>query len=1125
VVLRTQPAADVTVHVTTSAQAQAAPAAVTFTANDWNVPRTVTLTATDDDVDEASPLATSVTQAATSSDPTYDGIAVATIGFAVTDDDEAGIEFDSGAATAVSEPATSGSFRVRLASEPTAPVALLLSGTQVTATPTLTFTPADWNTFQTVTVTALDDLVQEASPHAGSVSLDATSTDTDYENLAIATHAVSITDDDVAALVVADTGGATTVTEAGPGTDVVQVSLATEPTADVVVTPAVTLGNARVTVSGALTFTGGPTGTWATPQDVTVTAVDDAVDRDVDPGAIPLTATSPAGDVDYPALAAVVKAVAVTDDDEAGLEFESLAATAVSEPATTGTFRVRLTSQPTAAVSIALSGDQVTTTPTPTFSTANWHAYQTVTVTAVDNLVDDGTHAGSVALDASSTDTTYDDLPVATHDVTVADDDVSALVVADTGGSTSVTEAGPGSDVVKVSLATKPTADVIVTPTVTTGNTRVTVSGALLFTSGNWATPQDVTVTAVNDLADADDDPGSITLTASSPAGDATYASLAPVTRSITVVDDDVPPAIVLDTAAPVASMGQSQYREVSLATEPSGPVTVTASVTGNAGVAIGSVPNGDLSFTFAADEWSTPQLLAMWGSYTDGVCTSGPFSVLLTASGGGIDGVTTTIPGTFTDADCAAGFEVVGADDLAVSEAGATDTFTVRLTSDPYGAVDVSFAGDAEVAVTGGAMHTFDSSNWNVAHTVTVAAVDDGDIDPSDAGSITATTSSSNGSYDAGRIPSPFAVSVTDNDFAPALVDSPPGSTSTDGQNEYHDVSLKTQPSGNVTVSYALTGTATVYAGFVPSVETVEFTPENWASPRQFVTWGSWADGTCSSGTFTATLTATGGGYDGVTHAISGSFVDPDCTSGFVIAGQDSLAVTEGGTTDSFTVRLASRPGYGVTVNFVGNAEVSVTGGATLTFNSGDWSTPKTVTVAAVDDADFDPTDMGSITATSASSQVAYDGTIPSPYAVTVTDNDSAPVAPAFVITDPGAAGIHLVRSGPASETLLVHLNRAPSGPVSVAVAFGSQAVYDSLSMNPSTLSFTTGNWNVDQSVTFTAGTVYYSGCAGGGGGGGLDTGFANFTASGNDFAGLYAQVDGDVSAGTTPPATCQFN
>ncbi len=68
------------------------------------------------------------------------------------------------------------------------------------------------------------------------------------------------------------------------------------------------------------------------------------------------------------------------------------------------------------------------------------------------------------------------------------------------------------------------------------------------------------------------------------------------------------------------------------------------------------------------------------------------------------------------------------------------------------------------------------------------------------------------------------------------------------------------------------------------------------------------------------------------------------------LVVSSTSLSVTEG-LTNTFTVRLAYQPAGNVTVSVArasGDTDLSVSGGASLTFTSANWNTPQTVTLTA---------------------------------------------------------------------------------------------------------------------------------------------------------------------------------
>jgi Ca2+-binding RTX toxin-like protein len=87
-------------------------------------------------------------------------------------------------------------YKVRLNTQPTANVTVAITpGSQVTVSlRALTFTPANWNVAQTVTVTAVDDAVVEGD-RVSPISHATSSTDTLYNNL-VAPLTVNISDND-----------------------------------------------------------------------------------------------------------------------------------------------------------------------------------------------------------------------------------------------------------------------------------------------------------------------------------------------------------------------------------------------------------------------------------------------------------------------------------------------------------------------------------------------------------------------------------------------------------------------------------------------------------------------------------------------------------------------------------------------------------------------------------------------------------------------------------------------------------------------------------------------------------------------------------------------------------------
>ena len=314
-------------------------------------------------------------------------------------DDDAAIITLGPVSGPTTEAGGSATFTVVLSSEPTVDVTIGLSSgdlTEGTVSPTsVTFTPAGagiWNAPQTVTVTGVDDFLDDGDIPFAVVTAPATSSDANYSGLDAADAALTNIDDEVVGITVGPVSGPTT--EAG-GTATFTVVLLTEPTADVTI--GLTSGDvSEGTVSpSSLTFTPAGAGIWSTAQTVTVSGVDDAVDDGNITYSI-VTAAAASGDVDYSGLDAADASVTNNDDETAGITVS-----AVSGPTTesggTAAFTVTLDSEPTGDVTIDLTSSDLTEgsvspaslTFTPT-GAGIWSMAQTVTVSGVDDAVDDG---------------------------------------------------------------------------------------------------------------------------------------------------------------------------------------------------------------------------------------------------------------------------------------------------------------------------------------------------------------------------------------------------------------------------------------------------------------------------------------------------------------------------------------------------------------------------------------------------------------------------------------------------------------------------------------------------------------------------------------------------------------
>ena len=183
---------------------------------------------------------------------------------------------------------------------------------------------------------------------------------------------------------------------------------------------------------------------------------------------------------------------------------------------TSDTFTVVLSEAPTSEVSVhvgagvtALGTHQVlftssiTTTASATailtFTSSNYYVAQTVTVTAVDDSVGEGRHTAVITARVESGPFGFQGVVAASFKSEITDND-KALLLADTAGSTDVTEGGV-TDSYTVALSMQPTGTVVVEPYNVSSAQLIFSPATLAFSSTNYSVPRVITVTAVDDSA------------------------------------------------------------------------------------------------------------------------------------------------------------------------------------------------------------------------------------------------------------------------------------------------------------------------------------------------------------------------------------------------------------------------------------------------------------------------------------------------------------------------------------------------------------------------------------------------------------------------------------------------
>ena len=541
-----------------------------------------------------------------------------------------------------------------------------------------------------------------------------------------ASVAVTTTDDETAGLTLS-----TTTLGVAEGDDAeYTVRLSTQPTAQVTVAITGQAGTDLTLDATSLTFT---TATWNTAQTVTVTAGedDDAVND-----AATLVHTASGGD--YASETASV-AVTTTDDETAGI---TLSATTLGvAEGDDGEYTVRLWTQPTAQVTVAITGhsgtDLTLDATSLTFTTATWNTAQTVTVSAGED--DDGANdAATLVHTASGGDYASETASVA---VTVTDDDDVGLTLSAT--TLGVAEGDDGEYTVR--LSTQPTAQVTVAITGQAGTDLTLDATSLTFTTATWNTAQTVTVTAGEDDDGAND---AATLVHTASGGD--YASET-ASVAVTVTDDDDGGPDAVDDGAGGGRGDDGEYT-VRLSTQPTAQVTVA--ITGQAGT---DLTLDATSLTFTTATWNTAQTVTVTAGEDDDAVNDAA-TLVHTASGGDYASETASVAVTTTD-DETAGI-TLSATTLGVAE-GDDGEYTVRLGDAADGSGDGGHHGHSGTDLTLDATSlTFTTATWNTAQTVTVSAGEDDD-GANDAATLVHTASGGDYASETASV----AVTVTDDE------------------------------------------------------------------------------------------------------------------------------------------------------------------------------------------------------------------------------------------------------------------------------------------------------------------------------------------------------------------------
>ena len=392
-----------------------------------------------------------------------------------------------------------------------------------------------------------------------------------------------------------------------------------------------------------------------------------------------------------------------------------------------------------------------------------------------------------------------------------------------------------------------------------------------------------------------------------------------------------------------------------------------------------------------------------------------------------------------------------------------------MKLAATPSGTVKVRVASNTTAVTVNKAGGTagssqdlsFTASTWNTNQAITVTAVEDSDrVDESATLTYAIVTADTVPDYD-GASSVTRTVSVADNDRT-ILTSAVTGTITETGGSATFTVKLGDKPpTADVTVAVSSgdPGEGTV------SPSSLTFTTVTWNTAQTVTVTGKDDDVDDGNQNYDITLdsSSTDSGYHGLNETVSVTTTDDDDAPTVTLA-LSTTTVTEAGGQATVSATLSHPSSAETTVTVTAGATaytVAAGAGATIVIAAGQTTSTDTATITAVDNAVDAADNAVTVTGTAQNSQGV--GTVTGA-ALTITDDDT----PGLVIA-PTALALEERTTDPTAhrQTYTVTLATEPTDAVTVTVTNPDPGA---VTVAPTTLPFTTTNWNTAQAVTVTA-------------------------------------------------------
>ena len=910
----------------------------------------------------------------------------------------------------------------------------------------------------TATISAVDDDLDNVTARSGTVTASAQNS----QGIGTVTGAtLTLTDDEATptvalALSEPDAAKPDTINESSPGNaSTITATLSGKSSEAVTLTVAATAGantqagDFSLSATKTLTITAGTTASTGT---VTITAAHDTQDEPDQQVSVTATVSGSSG-VAAPSAATLT----IADDDATPTVALALGSSSIAENGGSTTVTATLNRASSAATTItvtavsglyAVGADATITIPAGSTSTSS----DTATITAIDDDVDNVTaRAGTVTATAQNSQGIG---TVTGASLTLTDDEATptvalALSEPDAGKPDTINESSPGNaSTVTATLSGKSSEAVTLTVAATAGanaqaaDFSLSATKTLTIAAGATASTGTVTISAAHDTEDEPDQQVSVTATVSGSSGVA-----APTAATLTIADDDGAPTVTLALASSsIAENGGSTTVTATLNRASSAATTITV-VAVSGLYAVGS----DATITIPAGSTSASSDTATITAVDDDVDNVAARSGTVTATAQNTQGVSTVTGASLTLTDDEATPTVALAlsepdaakpDTINESPPGNASTITATLSGKSSEAVTLTVAATAganaqaaDFSLSATKTLTIAAGATGSTGTVTIAAAHDTEDEPDQQVSVTATVSGSSGV----AAPAAATLTIADDDGSPtvalALASS---SIAENGGSTTVTATLNRASSAATTIT--VTAVSGLYS--VGSDATITIPAGSTSASSDSATITAVDDDldnvTARSGTVTANAqnsqgvgTVTGASLtltdDEPTPTVALALSEPDA------AKPDTINESSPGNASTVTATLSGKSSEAVTLTVAATAgtnaqaaDFSLSAAKTLTIAAGATASTGTVTITAANDAQDEPDQQVSVTATvSGSSGVAN----PAAATLTIADDDGAPTVTL-------ALGSSSIAENGGSTTVTATLNRASSAATTVTVA-----------------------------------------------------------------------------------------